>query len=131
MGSIVKSHISRFLVAISAVALGVAVAGTALGASDIQTKRRPAVVMTREAPVVVSGRGFQRGERVALKVAIGSRAYKRTVRAGTTGTFRATLAEADAKCHPYTITAVGARGTRATQTRTFNIPPPCGMEEQP
>lgn len=131
MGSNVKSRISRFLVAISAVALGLAVAGTAFAASDIETKRRPAVVVTREAPVVVAGRGFLRGERVALKVVIGSRAFKRTLRATTAGTFRATIAEADAKCHPYTVTAVGAQGTRAMQTRSFNIPPPCGMEEQP
>jgi hypothetical protein len=131
LGSNVKSWISRLLFAISVAALSVGVAGSALAASDIETKRRPVVVVTREAPFVVSGRSFRARERVALRAVIGSRVYTRNLRATATGTFRATFEAADAACHPYTVTARGDAGSRAAQTRRFDIPPPCGMEPQP
>ena len=131
MGSNVKSSISRLLVAISVGLVTAFAVGSAVAAPDAETKRRPAVAMTSESPVVVAGRGFVGRERISLRVVIGNRAYSRALRATVAGTFRATFAEADAQCHPYTVTAVGRAGTRATQTRRFNIPPPCGIDPQP
>lgn len=131
LGSNVKSPISRFLVAISVGVATPVVAAGAIAAPVSEEKRRPAVAVTRESPVVVAGRGFAARERVALRAVVGSRAFSTSLRATSAGTFRATFAEADANCHPYTITAVGRSGSRASQTRRFNIPPPCGMDPQP
>jgi hypothetical protein len=130
MGLIVKSPISRLLFAISATALAaVVVGGGTARATD--AKRPPSVAVTKEQPVVVAGRGFLARERIALRVVIDSRTFSRTLRATSTGTFRATFEQADAKCHPYTVTARGGSGSRASQTRSFNIPPPCGIASQP
>jgi hypothetical protein len=107
----------------------VVVAGSAGGATE--ARRHPSVAVTKEDPVVVAGRGFVARERVAVRVVIGRRAFTRTVRATATGTFRATFAEADAQCHPYSVAARGGEGSRATQTRSFTIPPPCGIDPQP
>jgi hypothetical protein len=128
-GSIVKSPISRVLFAISLLALTVIAAGSAAGATD--ARRHPSVAVTKEDPVIVAGRGFVARERVALRVVIGGRAFGRTVRATPTGSFRATFAEADAQCNPYSVVARGGEGSRATQTRSFSIPPPCGIDPQP
>jgi hypothetical protein len=128
MGLIVKSPISRVLFAISVLTL-TAVTGSTAGAND--ARRQPSVAVTREQPVIVAGRAFLARERIALRVVIGSRAFSRSLRATATGTFRATFAAADATCHPYAVTARGAAGSRASQTRRFNIPPPCGMDPQP
>jgi hypothetical protein len=130
MGSTVKSRISRVVCLISVASLAVAAAGLASAAPERETKRHPAVVVTNENPVVVAGRGFAARERVALSVRIGSRAYAKALRATPAGTFRATFAQADAQCQPYTVTAVGRSGSRAVQTRRFNIPPPCGIDPQ-
>jgi hypothetical protein len=127
MGLNVKSPISWILVALSAGAL----AAGALAAPQSESTRRPVVTMTREAPIVVAGRGFVAGERIALRAVVGRRVYSRSLRATSAGAFRATFAAADAKCRPYTVTAVGRSGTRASETRRFNIPPPCGMDPQP
>jgi hypothetical protein len=130
MGLIVKSWISRILFVISLGLLAIVLtAGAAASASE--STRRPVVTVTREAPVVVTGRGFAAGERIALRVVVERRAYSKTLRATSAGTFRATFAEADAKCHPYTVTAVGRSGSRASQRRSFSIPPPCGIAPQP
>jgi hypothetical protein len=107
----------------------VAAAGSAAGATD--ARRQPSVAVTKEDPVVVAGRGFVARERVALRVVIGSRAFRRTVRATAIGSFRAAFAEADAQCHAYSVVARGGEGSRATQTRSFSIPPPCGIDSQP
>jgi hypothetical protein len=129
LGCIVKSSISRVLFAISLFALTAVAAGSAIGATE--ARRHPSVAVTREDPVIVAGRSFAARERVALRVVIGSRAFTRTVRATAIGSFRATFAEADAECHPYSVTARGGEGSRATQTRSFSIPPPCGIATQP
>jgi hypothetical protein len=131
MGSTVKSRISRVVFLIAVGLVPVAVSGAAVAAPATETKRRPAVVVTNEDPVVVAGRGFLGRERISLRVAIGSRVFSRNLRATSAGTFRATFAEADAQCHPFSVTAVGRSGSRATQTRRFNIPPPCGMDPTP
>lgn len=128
-GEYVKSPISRIRVAISASVLAVAVAGSAAAATD--AKRHPFVAVANEAPVVITGRGFAARERIRLRLAIGSRVFAKGVRATAAGTFRAAFSETDAQCQPYSITAVGGFGSRATQTRRFNIPPPCGVEPQP
>jgi hypothetical protein len=109
----------------------VSAAGPTMAAPELEAERRTAVVMTNESPVVVAGRGFAARERIALSVRIGARAYMKALRATAAGTFRATFAQADAQCHPYTVTAVGRAGSRAVQTRRFNIPPPCGIDPQP
>jgi hypothetical protein len=102
----------------------------ALAAPAAETKRRPAVVVTSEDPVVVAGRGFVPRERVVLRVLVGSHAYSKQLRATALGTFRATFAEADAECHPFSVTALGGAGSRATQVRRITIPPPCGIDPQ-
>lgn len=135
-GEYVKSPISRIRVAISASVLAVAVAGSAVAVAGsavaaTDAKRHPFVAVANEAPVVVTGRGFVARERIRLRLAIGSRVFAKGVRATAAGTFRAAFAETDAQCQPYSITAVGGFGSRATQTRRFNIPPPCGVEPQP
>jgi hypothetical protein len=130
-GSYVKSPISAFVIVISMGLVAAVAVATAGAARDAETKRRPAVVMTSEYPVVVAGRGFVGRERITLRVVTGSGAYAKALRATVAGTFRATFADADAQCYPYTVTAVGRAGSRAVQTRRFNIPPPCGIDPQP
>jgi hypothetical protein len=102
---------------------------TALAASE--AKRRPHVAVTKQDPVVVAGRYFAARERISVRLTVNGLPYAKRLRATRAGTFRATFAEADAQCQPFTVSARGATGSRATQTRTFNIPPPCGIAPQP
>jgi hypothetical protein len=61
---------------------------------------------------------------------VGSLSFARTVRSTATGRFVAVFAEEISDCAGFTVTAVGARGSRATLRRL--IPPPgCGVEPQP
>lgn len=113
-----------------AVALVLA-AGAASAAGGDVAKRKPVVSVTNEAPVVVTGRGFAIRERIVLRVSFGGHLLTRRLRATRLGTFRTAFADTDASCYPFTVTAVGGAGSRATQTRRFRIPPPCGIAPQP
>ena len=89
------------------------------------------MALTSETPVVIAGRGFRGRERISLRLVLGTQRFAKAFRATRSGTFRATFVQADASCSPFTLIAVGRAGSRATQTRRFNIPPPCGIAPQP
>jgi hypothetical protein len=66
-------------------------------------------------PLVVRGTGFQRAERVKVRLTIGDESYRRLVRAGRAGTFRATFTSATVgRCSTFMILARGNEGSRAT-----------------
>lgn len=93
--------------------------------------RRATLAVANDNPVVVVGRGFLRGERVTLRTSINGQLYKKTVVANTLGRFSTQLAQVDAECWPFAVSAVGARGSRATALRKIVIPPPCSVPIQP
>jgi hypothetical protein len=108
-----------------------ALSSVAAAATDgAEVKRRPAVAVVSESPLTVTGRGFRRFERVTVRTTVQGTAYTRRVRAGRAGRFTARFAGVDAECHPFAVTAVGGRGSRAAAKR-IGIPPPCGIVVQP
>jgi hypothetical protein len=127
MTAIVKFSILGTFVAVSA-ALAVSAAAPATPGSE--TKRRPVVTLLSDSPVAVVGRGFARRERVTLRTAVNGRQFTKTVRATLAGRFTATFSEANAECRPFSVSAVGRLGSRAT-FRRIEIPPPCGPPIQP
>jgi hypothetical protein len=90
---------------------------------------RPTLEVADDNPVVVEGRGFVAKERVTLRTTIGGQEYKRVVKADTDGRLKAQIAEEDAACLPFRVSAAGDRGSRAVTPR--RIPPPCGVPIQP
>lgn len=113
------------------ISLAVACALTAgLVVSASAGKQRATLALVKENPVVVVGRGFLRGERVTLRTAINGQRFTRTVTANRYGRFTRQVADVDAECWPFTISASGMRGSHAV-TRKINIPPPCGVPIQP
>jgi hypothetical protein len=110
------------LLALSSVAAG------ATGGAEI--KRRPALAVADQSPLVVTGRGFGRFERVTVRATVHGATYTRRVRAGRRGRFTARFGGVSAECHPFGVTAGGARGSRASMRR-IAIPPPCGIVIQP
>jgi hypothetical protein len=102
----------------------------ALVISAPAAKRHPTLRLVSDNPVTVVGRGFARGERVVLRTMVNGGAFKKTVRANSVGAFRTQLAEVDAQCSPFQISAVGARGS-VTSTQRIRIPEACGMVTQP
>lgn len=90
--------------------------------------RRPSVEVVDDNPVVVEGRGFAAREKVTLRTHIAGQAYKQTVTADADGHFKAQMAETDAQCDPFRVSAAGDRKSRAVTPR--RIPPPCGMQMQ-
>jgi hypothetical protein len=95
-----------------------------------EVKRRPTLAVVAESPLTVAGRGFRSFERVTVRTSVRGTAYTRRVRAGRTGGFTARFASVNAECHPFAVTAVGGRGSRAA-ARRIRIPPPCGIAIQP
>ena len=89
---------------------------------------RPSLEVVGENPVVVEGRRFAGNERVTLKASIAGRHYEVVVTADADGHFKAQVAETDAQCAVYRVSAAGDRRSRAITPR--RIPPPCGMKEQ-
>jgi hypothetical protein len=79
-------------------------------------------------PVVVEGSGFVAGEPVMLTTSINGQQIERKVEADSKGCFTATLAEMDAECFPFRVSAEGERGSRAVTPQ--RIPPPCGAQIQ-
>ena len=123
--ALVRADVSTALVVTLVLAAGTASAGAGV------EKRKPAVSVTSEAPVIVTGRGFAARERIVLRVSFGGHLLTRRLRATRRGTFRAAFADTDASCYPFTVVATGSAGSRATRTRRFTIPPPCGIAPQP
>jgi hypothetical protein len=90
-------------------------------------------LITGQTAVKVSGKGFVPGERITLRATASGEQYVAKTRANLRGAFTATLAgEAAAEtCGPFQVTAIGARGSRATAVRRPRIAPPCGIVVQP
>lgn len=115
---------------------GIAIAGLALlaaapAATPSSSATRATVSLVDRDPVVVSGTGFAPSERVTLRVRpVGGPAFSRVVTVRRSGRFVTTFATREVpECAAVVVTAMGARGTRATlQAR---IPPPCGVWPQP
>jgi hypothetical protein len=102
--------------------------------SAAASKRQPAIqVVTGQTAVKVAGKGFAPGERVTLRATASGEQYVAKTRANVRGAFMATLADETAieTCGPLTVTAAGARGSRATAVRRPSIAPPCGIVIQP
>ena len=113
-----------FLAAVLAM-LGTGLAATA--ALPVQSTGRPTLALASETPLVVAGRGFKAGERVTVVAKVARGAFRKKVSAGTGGRFKARFAAADASCSPWSVTAVGGQGSRAS-LRRIRVPPPCGAD---
>jgi hypothetical protein len=75
--------------------------------------RRATLKLEAVAPIVVVGRGFDEGERVALTAsAKGARKLMQLV-ASRNGSFTARFGLRLGLCAPFTVRAVGLRGSRA------------------
>ena len=76
-------------------------------------------------PVVVRGLRFLPSERVTVRVAVrGGPRVAKTVRAGAGGGFTTRFASLSlGQCAAFTVSATGARGSRAAYTEPF---PACG-----
>jgi hypothetical protein len=94
-------------------------------ASGGTSRARATIALADDSPVVVAGRGFARAERVTLRTTVNGRRFTRIVVAGRYGRFTARVANVDAECSPFAVSAVGERGSRAA-LRRIKIPPPCG-----
>ena len=105
------------------------VALLAVPAGAARAKATLAVV--DESPVTVIGRGFLAKERVTLRTSVAGHLHRKVVTANRLGRFTAQFDGVEAaQCSPYAVSAVGARGSRAT-TRKIAIPPACGIPIQP
>ena len=91
---------------------------------------KASLAVVDDSPVTVSGRGFLARERVTLRTSVAGRLHVEVVTANRLGRFTAQFDGVDAQCSPYAVSAVGARGSRAT-TRKIAIPPACGIPIQP
>ena len=90
--------------------------------------RRPSLAVVESNPVVVEGRGFAAREKVTLRTNIAGQEYKQVVTAEPDGHFKARMAETNAECATFRVSAAGERGSRAVTPRP--IAPPCGMQIQ-
>jgi hypothetical protein len=90
---------------------------------------RATLAVADDNPVVVEGRGFAAKERVTLRTTIEGQDYKVVVKADAEGRLKTQIAEKDAKCLPFRVSAAGDRGSKAVTPR--RIPPPCGVPIQP
>jgi hypothetical protein len=98
-----------------AVAAALAAIAAAPGAT---TAREAELNLVRMHPVTVQGDGFHSRERVRLVLHEPSGTHRRRARAGASGTFLATFPRAAiARCEPFSITATGRAGSRASVAR--------------
>jgi hypothetical protein len=100
-----------------------------VASSASKADQRPRLVVADDNLVVVEGRGFVAQEQVTLETSIAGQSYKHTVKADREGRFTKQIAEVDAACLPFTVSAAGQRGSRAVTPK--RIPPPCGVPIQP
>ena len=83
--------------------------GTALAAGS------PRLQTISTGPLVFRGTGFQRAERVKVRLTLSDESFLRVVRASRAGTFRATFTTATVgKCSTFVVLARGNLGSRAT-----------------
>jgi hypothetical protein len=75
--------------------------------------RRATLELEALAPLVVKGRGFDQGERVGLTASGPSAQKMLSVVARRNGTFMARFGLRLGPCAPFTVRAVGLRGSRA------------------
>jgi hypothetical protein len=111
-----------------------ALAAVAVAISAAAGKRQPAIqLITGQTAVKVAGKGFAPGERVTLRATASGEQHVAKTRANLRGAFTATLTDVAAAetCGPFQVTAIGARGSRATAVRRPSIAPPCGIVVQP
>ena len=114
--------ISTFLVL-----MGIAVAGVA----DAEpAKQKAAVAVLSERPLKVAGQGFARGERVVVRATVATDTRAKTVVATRTGAFTVSFPELSAECRPYSVSATGRSGSRASAFPKIRIAEPCGMSPQ-
>jgi hypothetical protein len=90
---------------------------------------RPTLAVADDNPVVVEGRGFVAEERVTLRTTIEGQDYQVVVKADAQGGLKAQIAERDAECLPFRVSASGDRGSKAVTPR--RTPPPCGVPIPP
>jgi hypothetical protein len=84
-------------------------AAPALGGTGAQ----PVLRLADRSPVTVTGRGFQPGESVRLRLASEAQLWTRRAAAGTTGSFRATFTVSLGRCRSLSVQAFGSEGSRA------------------
>jgi hypothetical protein len=98
-------------------------------ASASQVTVKPLLALADSNPVVVEGHRFAAKERVTLRTSIDGKDYEVTVEADADGSFKAQIAEVDAECRPFQVSAAGDKGSKATTPK--RVPPPCGAPIQP
>jgi len=99
------------LVAVLAV-LSLTITGVSVAASDATSAQ---LKIARKKPLELRGERFKPNQSVALRVELGAKVYKRTLRTSESGTFTATFDSLvlDRCSKRLAVTAVGARGDRA------------------
>jgi hypothetical protein len=102
-------------------------AGCVASASPVAAK--PLLALADDNPVVVEGHRFAARERVTLRTSIDGKDYQVTVEADADGSFKAQIAEVDAACRPFQVSAAGDKGSKATTPK--RVAPPCGAPVQP
>jgi hypothetical protein len=106
------------------VLLAIAVASAAWAAEEA-----PSLTVASAHPVVVEGRGFAADEPVTLRTSINGEQFEKKVNADAKGCFTAQIADVDAECVPFRVSAEGERGSRAVTPQ--RVPPPCGVPIPP
>ena len=106
------------------VAAALLVCGVAAGPlADAAQQRHAALKLERTSPVTVRGTGFRPSERVVLRARTNTASMTRTVTAGASGAFAATIPGITvSRCGGLSITAIGARGSRASAMRHVSLP---------
>jgi hypothetical protein len=99
-------------------AFAAALAATpALGATSAQ----PVLRLLDRTPVTVTGRGFQPGETVRLRLTLQGETWTRRATSAT-GSFRATFTISLGRCRSFSLQAFGSKGSRARLFATAPAP---------
>ena len=107
--------------------LAVLLTGCVVSASAVADK--PLLAVADDNPVVVEGHRFVANERVTLRTSIAGKDYEVVADADADGRFKAQIAEIDAECKPFQVSAAGDKGSKAATPK--RVPPPCGVPIQP
>ena len=89
---------------------------------------RPSLTVATPGAVVVSGTRFRPNERVTLRLVVLGQPLVKVVRTTVSGRLDARFLQGVPACTPFTVSAVGNRGSRVLLRE---IPPPCGIVIQP
>jgi len=120
------------LIAVVAI-LSLTITGASVAASETASAQ---LKIARKKPLELRGERFKPNQSVSLRVELGAKIYKRTLRTNDAGTFTATFASLvlDRCSKRLAVTAVGARGDRAAfelhtlpcpnRTASDHSPPP-------